>query len=204
MNPAEFSSLHVELFRFMGISSCFSKVDPGFTRHCILYVCWLRQMSFVVYWKCATAVEPPGKVMMRLKCVKVNWKQQGGRNTRDKQWDNARHSSNQKRWWQRSAITERLVSSSSSLWHQTEQNKKLKHVLFMLGNIRTTMKYLELLSMITWLCLRSFVVPLTAEVIGIIKSFAFIRLSWLFIDGCAFHASLIICAFGKLSPESRK
>lgn len=49
----------MDLFRFMGISSCFSKVDPGFTRHCILYVCWLRQMSFVVYWKCATAVEAP-------------------------------------------------------------------------------------------------------------------------------------------------
>lgn len=190
----------------MGISSCFFKVDPGFT-YVIVYCMYADHGKCLLLFteSVPRPLSPriPGKghdetLMCHSELKTARWEEHQGQAMRQ------RETFLQPARRKRSAINERLVSSSSSLWEQTEQNKKLKHVLSMLGNIRTTMKYFGLLSMITWLSLRSFVVPLTVKVIGIIKSLAFIGLSWLFIDGCLFHASLIICAFGKLSPESRK
>lgn len=115
----------------------------------------------------------------------MNWKQQGGRNIRNRQWDNGRHSPA----FVNIILTRRdgergvqliIVLYFHCLTFRIQQGNKN------LGVFAAAMKYLGLLSMTTWLFLRTFAAPLSAQVTTIFKSLLFIWLLWLFIEGCAF------------------
>lgn len=52
--------------------------DSHMSLYGILYVCWLRQMSFVVYWKCATARKGHDETLMCHSELKTaRWEEQG-------------------------------------------------------------------------------------------------------------------------------
>lgn len=156
-----------------------------FTR-VIVYACWLLQLLLLfsesVPRPRSSPSPPQGtrwdfNVPQWIENIKV------GGNTRNRQWDNGRHSP---------AFVNVIPTRRDE-----ERGVPLIIVLFFLplesnwgkqeaGCFSAAMKYLGLLSMITWLFLRTFAAPLSAEVTRIFKSLAFIWLFWLFIGRCAF------------------
>lgn len=147
MKPTGFSSLHVDLFRFTGISFCFSNVDRWrctFPRTMSLYVYADDSKSLLlfgesVHGRGAPLTPPKGhdeSVMCHSELKTARWEEHQEQAMRQQETfpGICEYYSNQKRWRKRSAVNNRPVFSLSSLWNQTEGNKKLG-VLQQLWNI---------------------------------------------------------------------